>query len=456
MAKKVDAKGVGSMIASSADEVSELVKAAAHSNRLQVMALLADGPKEFSYLLEKVGLSKTALANHIERVLGLGLVERVERGEYRLTEDGIELLGAIATFYEGSKARQVHANKRIQEQYSKSYDKPGNGERLVSREPVYQPCWLSYLGAVSGVLKSLGKDRDVVDVGGYTGYAFITNVSRGMTCPSAPTCHRGWVDIVPATSMLGFRISNYEDNKCFPQSKPLSAEDHERAMKVFQIVKRSIDNDRPVVLWGLDIPEYGIVKGYKGESYLVSTYRTLNKMPDGPIRYDALDAPGCINAIIFKDEVPDMTEKDDKNALKRAIRFAEGTGLAHKNYVAGPKAYDEWADVLERESKELPSYLGNSYVSECYEEGNGLAAAFLIRLAKRYSNGQQTEHLMKAAKEYESAHELMKKFTAIFPFAFEGDMSVGKRKKGAEILRQVKPHIVAAIGHMKKAVEVWK
>lgn len=456
MAKKVEPKEIRSMMQSSAEGVSELVKAAAHSSRLQLMALLADGPKEFSFLLEKVGLSKTALANHIERVLELGIVERVERGEYRLTEDGQELLSAIATFYEGSKARQVHANKRVQEQYSKSYDKPENGERLVSKEPVYQPCWLSYLGAVSGVLKSLGKDRDVVDVGGYTGYAFITNVSRGMTCPSGPTCHKGWEDITPATSVLGFKISNYEDNKCFPQSKPLSAEDHERAIKVFQIVKRSIDNDRPVVLWGLDIPEYGIVKGYKGESYLVSTYRTLNKMPDGPIRYDALDAPGCINAIMFKDEVSDMTEKDDKNALKRAIRFAEGTGLAHKNYVAGPEAYDEWADVLERESKELPSYHGNSYISECYEEGNGLAAAFLMRFAKRYANKPQTGRLMKAAKEYETAYELMKKFNAIFPFAFVGDMSIPKRKKGAEMLRQAKPHIVAAIGHMKKALEAWK
>jgi DNA-binding transcriptional ArsR family regulator len=456
MAKKMDPKEIRSMMQSSAEGVSELVKAAAHSNRLQLMALLADGPKEFSYLIEKVGLSKTALSNHIERVLELGLVERVGRGEYALTDDGKELLGAIATFYEGSKVREVQAGKKVSEQFAKAYSKGENGEKLVSSEPVYQPCWISYLGAVTGVLKSLGKERDMIDVGGYTGYAFLTNVAKGMTCPSGPTATKAWDLFMPATSVLGFKTKVYIDHPCFPQSKPLSAEDHARASKLFKVVKGSIETDRPVVLWGLSVPEYGIVKGYKGDSYLVSTYRRLMGKPDDPIRFDALDSPGCLHAIMFREEMPAISEKDDKDSIKRAIRVADGARLTHKNYVAGPEAFEEWASVLEKGKKEALIYHGNSYVAACYSEGKGLAATFLSRLARRYKDRPQARHLLDASKEYETSEGLMKQFTKLFPFGFKGDMSIEKCRKGAELLRQVKPHEVAAIAHMEKAVEAWK
>ncbi len=44
---------------------------------------------------------------------------------------------------------------------------------------IYQPCWLSYLGAVAGILKNQKHDFDIVQVGGYSGYVFlVTKNSR--------------------------------------------------------------------------------------------------------------------------------------------------------------------------------------------------------------------------------------------------------------------------------------
>lgn len=121
MDKKSDPTEVRALLLDPVKEVSELVKAAAHANRLQVMVLLADGPKELSYIQDATGLSKTALSNHLSRMLAMGLVERLERGSYRLTDDGAGLLGAIAGFYSGSKARETDRAERVMVEHSRAF-----------------------------------------------------------------------------------------------------------------------------------------------------------------------------------------------------------------------------------------------------------------------------------------------------------------------------------------------
>ena len=58
---------------------------------------------------------------------------------------------------------------------------------VVTGEVVCPRCWLSYTDTVAGSLRSLGVDCDTVDVGGYSGYAFITNVAKSLAGPSGPT-----------------------------------------------------------------------------------------------------------------------------------------------------------------------------------------------------------------------------------------------------------------------------
>ena len=44
----------------------------------------------------------------------------------------------------------------------------------------------------------------------------------------------------------------------------------------------------------------------------------------------------------------------------------------------------------------------------------------------------------------------------IFPFKFKGEMKLEDRKKGAEILRKVRPFEEEAIKHMKIALDEWE
>jgi hypothetical protein len=329
--------------------------------------------------------------------------------------------------------------------------------RLVSGEPKYQSCWLSYTGAMAGALTSMGRKVDVVDVAGYSGYAFALNVFKGRPCPSGPTALKcAFAEIHKGTESLGFKLRFIGSEGSFGKGDgPLSAEDHERARKLFEGVKREVDADRPVVLWGLVVPEYGIVKGYKGDSYVVSTFRSVIGQDDASIKYDDLEAPGCLDALAFSKKPEPMTAKGDRDALARAIRIGAGELETHKGYANGPQAYEEWAKGLESPQAE-GAYHGNSYVAACYREGRANASTFLGRLARKRAGRPQAAHLKKASAEYAKAAALLGALEEMFPFAMQGEMPEAKRRKGAALLRSARPHEEAAIGHMRKALAAWR
>jgi DNA-binding HxlR family transcriptional regulator len=457
LSKKIDDKQLQSILFESPKEIAELLRSAAHPARIQILALLLREEHEFSKLMQHIELSKTALANHLNLLMKKGLVKRVSRGEYKLTVDGKELLNAAAVMYKDSTQREEERRELLLRSYTKGLIEGKKlNKKIISKKTEYLPCWLSYTGAITGSLKALGVDCDAVEVGGYSGYAFLINVSKGVTCPSGPTAlpPKTWKQIHRGTESLGWTIEHYEYPHDYPakEGNP-TPQEIEIAKKLFEKIKREIDErDRPVVLWGLVAPEYGIVKGYEGDSYITSTFRTLDKKPEDPINFYDLKAPGCIDAFFFRDKVDVDAAEADREALERAINFAAANVPILSNYVGGPAALDEWANVLENLPKEKQNYMGNSYVGACVAEGRWMSREFLNRLAKKY-HGEQLKHLQEASECYEKGWKLMEQFMQIFPFKFQGEMKLEDRKKGAEILRKVRPFEEQAIKHMKKALE---
>lgn len=444
-------------ILGSIDEITEILKAIGHKKRLEILTLVMDEPQDFSSLLTKTNLQKTALSNHLTKILKIRLIKRVERGKYLITDDGRNLLALIKSFYNETSIKQELERKKLISRYS--HGRMKMMRKKLTIEPAYQPCWISYLGSVSGVMKALGKEEhDLINTGGYTGYAFaLPNVSKLSTCPSGPTAlGKMWQEIMKGTDALGYSTEQIDDPGCYPmQEGQITPKDRNRADKIFQRIKKAIDLNYPVVLWGIPIPEYGIVTGYQESSYMVSTFRRLMNQPDDPIAFDSLQAPGGLHAVIFENQKNEITMSDDIKALQRAITLAKGH-LAEENYVAGALAYKEWAKVLETAPKENVLYHGNSYVNECTLEAKDLAAAFLGRLAEKYHSEPFSDHLRKAAKKFNEIVGILKSFQEIFPFAFEGEISKEKRLKGAKILREAIPHEKQALALMKKALDAWK
>jgi len=457
MSKKIDQKQLQSILFESPKGIAELLRSAAHPARIQILAILLQEKHQFSNLMQHTELSKTALANHLNLLMKKGLVKRVARGEYSLTADGKGLLNAAASTYKDSTRREQERQKFLFRSYTKGLIEGKKlNKKIISKKVEYLPCWLSYTGAIAGSLRALGVDCDTVDVGGYSGYAFLINVAKGVTCPSGPTAvtNEIWKQMIKGTESLGWTIESYEYPHSYPakEGNP-TAQEIEMVKKLFEKIKQEIDErDRPVVLWGLVAPEYGIVKGYEGNSYITSTFRTLTKKPEEPINFYDLKAPGCIDALFFRDKVDMDATATNREALERAINFAAATVSIRNNYVGGPAALDEWANVLENLPEEKQNYMGNSYVGACVCEGRSMCAEFLNRLSKKHT-GKQSKHLQEAAECYEKGGKLMEDFMRIFPFKFQGEMKLDDRKKGAEILRKVKPFEEEAIKHMKKTRE---
>lgn len=449
-------KGADEALVDNSDGIAGLLSSAANPARVMILTLMLRGDGGFSTMMSKTGLSKTALANHLTKLVENGLVRRRERGRYELTVDGRELLGAAVSMYMSSSRRAEEERARLQTRYRRAFMGEGAGRRIVSRPAAYQPCWLSYTGAMAGCLSALGSGCDATDVGGASGYSFIVNVAKGQTCPSGPTAThiRTFREMLKATESFGMRIEPYIYQHSYPaKAGSPTPRELEVVSKLFDRVRREVDEDRPVVIYGLAAPEYGIVNGYEGQSYIVSTFRSLNEKgkPEEPVPFHALNSPGCIDAFYFREGT--RTHEDRAfvdEALSRAARFAAAEMPVQKGYVAGPDAYEEWARVLTEVPEDEQNYLGNSYTAACVAEGRAMSSAYLKRLGPRAS-AEARGHIASSAEAYARAAGRMEEFSRLFPFGFEGRMTEPDRRKGAGILRQARAHEEEALRGLAKA-----
>jgi hypothetical protein len=324
--------------------------------------------------------------------------------------------------------------------------------KLVSNDVKYEPAWLSYLASVTGVMKYYGKNVTIEKVGGYSGYSFLLNMAEVFICPSGPTAHplEIWEEVHNGTNPLGVTIHQWSENESFPETEfAISSRDQQRSKILFEKVKSAIDtSNRPVIIWGIPVPEYGIVKGYENNTYIVSTFRYLNRLPDNPIKYDALQSPGCLEMLTLEPNTEQETEETMFTALKRALKFAKGSFTPVKGYKVGPKALDQWIDHLEHEDDKRRPYHGNSYLGVCTGESFQLSSKFLATL----SNILKNEKLSKASEFYAKAANSIESLVKIFPFGFEGILEIEKRKKSVKNIKDAKNSLENAIELLNQSI----
>lgn len=429
-----------------------MLKSVSHPARVRLLTLLLQGEHEFYKLLQSTDLSKTALANHLDQLVERKLVERVSRGQYELTASGTELVRAVAKLYTDSILREEAQEKSLSARYSEGFS---SKRKTIGKKVEHLPCWLSYNGAMAASLQSLGVSADTIDVGGYSGYAFLVNVSREMISPTGPTAlsPKAWEQIIKGTESLGWTLERHKYPRSYPlkEGKP-TPEEIEVARKLFERIRKEIDErDGPVVLWGVFVPVYGVVNGYDGDSYITTEIKE-GAIIERLLPFHALQAPGHIDAFFFRNRVIVNCREARVAALKRALDFASARIPVVDGYVAGPDAFKEWAHTLKYARKGDQDYMGNSYVGECVYEGRNVCGEFLTRLADK-SRSRGSNSLRQAAQIYSKSRAFMKEFTELFPFKYQGKMSLSDRKKGAEILETVAVLEDEAISKMEKTLE---
>ena len=440
-----------SYLLSSIEDLVNILKAVGQTNRLQILIYSLQQPKSFKELLDMTNLQKTALNIHLNQLINQKLLEKEERGIYRTTFLGEELIRVSALVLKDAHLRKIIDEGRVN---IEGYHKEGvmNMKKLISDQILYQNAELSFIGSVTGVMKYYGIDVSLDDVAGYSGYSFLLNMAEVFTCPSGPTAHPDiiWEELHKGIECLGITIGHWFENESFPETEyAVSSRDQERSKIVFEKVKSFIDiSGRPVILWGIPVPEYGIVKGYEENTYLVSTFRYLVNKPDTPIRYDALQAPGCLEILTLEPNNKNPHELNVKEALERAYKFASGDYKARKGYKVGINALDTWITHLQQDNPKYYPYHGNSYLGVCTEEAFSYSKNFLAKIGSKLSN----DHVIEAGKYYGNASTKMANFVKIFPFGFEGNMDREKRKHGILILTDVRKDIAKAVEHLQSAV----
>jgi DNA gyrase inhibitor GyrI/DNA-binding transcriptional ArsR family regulator len=88
------------------DELAMVVAAFAHTKRLQIVRSMLDEPRNFSELQDVAELSKTALVHHVNKLVDSGVVAHIERGQYKLSEDGKSMLNALVRSFAASRRRR--------------------------------------------------------------------------------------------------------------------------------------------------------------------------------------------------------------------------------------------------------------------------------------------------------------------------------------------------------------
>ena len=87
-------------------ETLKIVKALANENRFKILTQLYVEPITFQKLKEVTELEKSALANNLNKLLNVGLVEKSQHGIYAITEDGKKLLEALEAFIKSSNEQK--------------------------------------------------------------------------------------------------------------------------------------------------------------------------------------------------------------------------------------------------------------------------------------------------------------------------------------------------------------
>ena len=446
------------------DRFSDILVSIGHKKRIIILTYLLNGPKKFSFLEEKTDLRKTALAHHLSILSESKLVDKIERGIYKISQDGREFIQNFYRAYNKSSLKSLEIARTLQKRFFSEYDideKLETNKRIVSINPEFEDNALTLMGAITGVLKASGSNLSVEDIAGLTGQCFLTIVGSDRLWVTAPESHNLLETFLKVLESIGHKFSKYHDAGSLPSnedfSQPLSVEDEKRARKLLNIVKKEIDKDKPVILWGIPVPEWGIVKGYKNDNYIVSTFVPIHEEFDNQIPYDKISAVGGIIALRIEGDFKEKIFKTDyKKSIERAISISKENIFGRTNHITGLEAYDRWIYLLENEEDRGTKYFGNSYLIRFFHAGKQNALSYLEKLGNKFKNTPQQTLIEKATYEYQKIVEIYSQLRVLLPLAYGVILKQKEGRKAAELISKIKEHEENGIKYLEQALENWE
>jgi predicted transcriptional regulator len=106
----------------SLDDILVILKAISNEKRLLILIALLTGEKSFTELKTETQLKKTALSNHLTKLITAGLILRPDHNEYQLTSDGALFVRAVESAYTKSEIKEKRTTEALQKrQFSEPF-----------------------------------------------------------------------------------------------------------------------------------------------------------------------------------------------------------------------------------------------------------------------------------------------------------------------------------------------
>ena len=92
MVKKKPIEVTQNLLQKSFERISTILKAMGQVYRLKILIMLLSEPRTFQTLCDETDLKNTALSNHLTKLRAAMLIEKMQHGLYKITEDGLKFL----------------------------------------------------------------------------------------------------------------------------------------------------------------------------------------------------------------------------------------------------------------------------------------------------------------------------------------------------------------------------
>jgi len=428
----------------SQQNLAKILRTLGHPKRIEILSLIHISQQEYSVILRNAGISKTALANHLNMLVENGLIERKERGSYLLTEDGESFYGSIMRIYLKSKARSQFERTQLLKNYAARAEK-GGSKLVIMKKLRWKPRWVSHLGAVEASLKFLKQKISTAWIYGGTGYAFIINIAKDL-CPSGPTAWRTMM-LYELAPNLGYKVDGVFAQKSNPEFPRLQE-------KGWNHVKECIDNEIPCYGWELEAPEFYNINGYNDVGYYFSGPSCEDGKGPKPWRDLGNTSIGILEVYSLHPSDTANPVKAIKESFEKTLYHATNPDdIIYPNYRSGLKGYDWWISAIEDGSA---VGMGHSYNAAVWTECRKFAAQFL-KEARKHVTDDVKILLDDARKQYNIVATNLESISMDYPFAPTLDNKPlgidGRTRKTVESLKNAREAEASGLGIFKEIVK---
>lgn len=270
-----------------------------------------------------------------------------------------------------------------------------------------QPCWTTFLGALSTALNAGGTRCSLAELAGRTGFAFRLNV-RDDVDSSGPTTYPHAEVTRRALDQMGWDFDYFA-------AAPGDNTFGRRQAKAIAAIEESIGRGIPAVAWGISLAEYGLIAGFDSDERAFEVSTVLGAQADAaglPYGELGLGAGKLLDVVVLRDRVTVNDRKVALDSLKIAVGHALGAEPHYAGYANGLAGYALWMEALRDGRAHL---FGTAYNVQLYGEARRLAREYLAGLAgdkaldKPSRAGEAAEDYRRVADNFASLEEL-------FPF----------------------------------------